>query len=115
MTTGDSALIERLIANLIENGIEHNVPRGSLGIRTEAEGPQQAVLTVASAGPEIPADEVERLFEPFQRLGGARAGSDGHHGLGLSIVRATAAAHGAQLTARAVGGLTVTVRFKSPV
>jgi signal transduction histidine kinase len=116
-TTGDPALIERLIANLIENGVEHNVPHGSLEVRTEAQASQQAVLTVSSTGAEIPADEVERLFEPFQRLNGGRGGSDGHHGLGLSIVRTIAAAHGAHLTAsaRPGGGLTVTVRFVPPV
>jgi signal transduction histidine kinase len=43
----------------------------------------------------VAADAVERLFEPFQRLGDDRPGSDGHHGLGLSIVRAIATAHGA--------------------
>lgn len=111
-TTGDPALIERLIANLIDNGIEHNVASGRLEVRTAA-GAGEAVLVVSSTGPDIPPDQVARLFEPFQRLNGARAGSDGHHGLGLSIVRAIAAAHGADLAAEARpgGGLTVTIRF----
>ncbi len=115
-TTGDPALVERLIANLIENGIEHNTPQGRLEVRTEGGGAEQAVLTVSSTGPEIPSDQVARLFEPFQRLNGARAGSDGHHGLGLSIVRAIAVAHEAELaaSAREGGGLTVTVRFRPP-
>jgi signal transduction histidine kinase len=112
-TTGDPALIERLVANLIDNGIEHNVADGCLEVRTAGDGAGEAVLTVSSTGPEIPPDQVARLFEPFQRLNGARAGSDGHHGLGLSIVRAIATAHGADLAADALagGGLTVTVRF----
>src|SRR5205814_1365415 len=58
-------------------------------------------------------EHVNRLFEPFQRL--HRTADDGHHGLGLSIVRAIAVAHGATLTARPriAGGLVVEVTFDS--
>ncbi len=111
-TAGDPALIERLIANLLDNAIDHNVDGGQIEIRTEAlDG--HAVLTIGNSGPLIPAGEIARLFEPFQRLHGARITNDGHHGLGLSIVRAIAVAHGAELSAtpRAGGGLTVTIRF----
>ena len=109
--SGDEALIGRLIANLIDNAIDHNVDGGDVDIRTEAlDG--HAVLTIANTGPLIAAGETERLFEPFQRLHG-RTANDGHHGLGLSIVRAIAVAHSAELSAmpRAGGGLVVTVLF----
>jgi len=69
---------------------------------------------VTNDGPPIPAAELERLFEPFQRLGGDRtAADDGHHGLGLSIVRAIASAHDATFRAEAQpeGGLAVELRF----
>jgi signal transduction histidine kinase len=69
---------------------------------------------VANTGPVVRREEAERIFEPFQRLGGGRAaGADGHHGLGLSIVRAIAVAHDADVAARAqpAGGLEVTVSF----
>ena len=65
----------------------------------------------------IPPAEVDRLFQPFQRLGGERVrrqgGHDGGLGLGLAIVRAIAVAHGADITARArpEGGLDITVSF----
>ena len=74
------------------------------------------MLSVANTGREIPAAEIERLFEPFQRLDGDRTGSDGHRGLGLSIVRAIAVAHDGTATAspRAGGGLLVTVRLPGP-
>ena len=49
-------------------------------------GPGNGVLSVASSGPVIPAAEVGRLFQPFQRLGPRRARRDGGHGLGLAIV-----------------------------
>ena len=113
---GDSALIGRLIANLIDNAIDHNVDGGQVDIRTQTlDG--HAVLTIGNTGPLIPAGETERLFEPFQRLHGARTANDGHHGLGLSIVRAIAVAHNAEVTAtpRSGGGLVVTVRFSAPL
>ena len=61
----------------------------------------------------IPPDEVDRLFEPFRRLGAQRLGTSGGHGLGLAIVRAIATAHGATLAPEALpqGGLAVEVRF----
>jgi signal transduction histidine kinase len=77
-----------------------------------AAGPTvgHALLSVANTGPVVPAGQLDRLFEPFQRLD-VRTG--GNHGLGLSIVRAIANAHGADLsaTAQPTGGLSVTVRF----
>ncbi len=111
-TTGDPALIARLIANLIENAIDHNVDGGRVDISTKTlDG--DAVLTIANTGPPIPPGETERLFEPFQRLDRTRTADDGHHGLGLSIVRAIAAVHNAEVAAmpRLGGGLIVTVRL----
>ena len=113
-TTGDPALIRRLIANLIENALDHNIDGGRVEIRTEgANG--HALVAAVNTGPAIPAEQVERLFEPFQRLDGMRAADDGHHGLGLSIVRAIALAHNAEVAAapHPGGGLSVAVRFPS--
>jgi signal transduction histidine kinase len=112
-TTGDAALIERLIANLIDNAVGYNETGGQVGIRTGADG-GRSFLTVTNTGAVVPPDELERLFEPFQQLGvGRTGGADGHHGLGLSIVRAIATAHGATVTARPQpnGGLAVSVSF----
>ncbi len=109
-TTGDPRLIERLIANLIDNAIRHNIPEGLVEITTGLRD-QHAVLTVANSGPTIPAEEVPRLLQPFQRLHGTRTTHVGGNGLGLAIVHAIAAAHGATLNAgpRPGGGLTVEV------
>ncbi len=111
---GDPALIGRLIANLIDNAIDYNVDGGIVEIRTETLE-AHAILTIGNTGSPIPASETGRLFEPFQRLHGSRIANNGHHGLGLSIVRAIAVAHDAELSAtpRAGGGLTVTVRFSA--
>jgi signal transduction histidine kinase len=109
---GDPDLIERLIANLLDNATRYNVPEGTIVITTACQD-GGAVLAVANSGPVIPADEIDRLFQPFERLASARAGNGDGHGLGLSIVRAIATAHGAALTAHAQpeGGL----QIKSPL
>ena len=78
---GDPTLLERLIVNLLDNAARYNQGGGQVEIRTAGSG-GQAVLTVANTGRVIPAGEMERLFEPFQRLSGDRTGSDGHPGLG---------------------------------
>jgi signal transduction histidine kinase len=112
---GDPRLLERLIANLVDNGISHNIADGHVQITTETlDG--KAVLTVTNTGPTIPPDEVDRLFQPFQRLDARRANHKNGHGLGLSIVRAIATAHHATIAsqARAEGGLSVTVSFPQP-
>jgi signal transduction histidine kinase len=111
---GDPALLKRLVANLIDNALGYNWPDGQVAVSTTTRL-DQAVLTVANTGPAVPPEEVKRLFEPFQRLDRARTGSDGHHGLGLSIVRAIAVAHNATVTAQPgpEGGLVVIVSFEA--
>jgi signal transduction histidine kinase len=110
---GDPLLVRQLVTNLIDNAVRHNVPGGEVEVATGAS-PAGAVLSVANSGPEIPAEEVDRLFQPFQRFGPRPARRDAGHGLGLSIVRAIATAHGATVTARPRpgGGLAVEVTFR---
>ncbi|MEU9023945.1 ATP-binding protein [Actinomadura sp. NPDC048394] len=110
---GDPALIDRLVANLCDNALHYNVPQGRVEISTGRSG-DTSVLRITNTGPVVPPEKVDGLFEPFQRL--HRTADDGHQGLGLSIVRAIATAHGATLTARARphGGLTVQITFTTP-
>jgi signal transduction histidine kinase len=115
---GDPRLLGRLIVNLIDNAIRYNVVAGRVEVRTglheDAEsGSRAATLTVRNTGPLIAAADVQRLFEPFERLAaGRRARNDGA-GLGLSIVHAISAAHQARLTAEPQpdGGLCIEVRL----
>jgi signal transduction histidine kinase len=109
---GDPQLLERLVGNLVENAVRHNVDGGWVTVRTGSDPGAGPWLAVLNTGPSVPADEVEELFEPFHRGGTARTGSRGA-GLGLSIVRAVAAAHGGAVSAaaRSEGGLEVTVRL----
>jgi signal transduction histidine kinase len=109
---GDPDLIERLVANLLDNAIGHNVEGGRvhLSIGT-TDG--HAVFSLSNTGPVIPPTEIDRLFQPFQRLDPRRAGHNTGHGLGLSIVKAIAAAHGANVVAQAPpsGGLMIEITF----
>jgi signal transduction histidine kinase len=105
-TRGEPGLLERLIANLIDNGIRHNEAGGVLEVGARvSEG--WAVLEVANGGPPIDPADAGALTEPFRRL--HRSGEG--FGLGLSIVRSVAEAHGGtvQLTAPEAGGLRVRV------
>ncbi len=115
ITEGDPALIERLISNLVDNAVRHNVEGGHVRVSTRQQG-DRALLIVENTGQLIGPDEIETMFEPFRRLGPARTGSDhGQHGLGLSIVRAITEAHHADGIAqpRSGGGLTMTVSFRT--
>ena len=130
LCSGDPHLIERLVANLVDNAIRHNVAGGwielttgiATGTRTNTRintrtGGRAALaaLAIRNGGPVIAPAEVERLFLPFQRLDGARTHQDGH-GLGLSIVRAIADAHGAGLAVRPEpgGGLGIEISLPAP-
>jgi signal transduction histidine kinase len=121
---GDEALLGRLVANLVENAVRHNRPGGNLTVATGSNG--RAFVRVANSGERIPPDQVGTLFEPFHRLAGRartpqrasptpprRAGTGRAEGagLGLSIVRAVALAHGGEVDAAALpdGGLEVVV------
>jgi signal transduction histidine kinase len=126
-TLGDPVLLERLVQNLVENGIRHNigsVPPGGASERNGQQDPDGWVrvacrtlpegvveLTVSNSGPVIPRYEIPGLFEPFRRYGTERVDGDRGAGLGLSIVRSVARAHGGEVTAepRDGGGLLVRV------
>lgn len=108
---GNGVLLERVALNLVQNAVGYNLRTdGWVSVRTEAL-PGQAVLVVENTGPAVPAYEIDNLFEPFRRLGGDRTGSDRGVGLGLSIVRSVARAHGGTVTAtpREDGGLVMRV------
>jgi signal transduction histidine kinase len=109
---GDARLVERLVANLIDNACRHNVPGGRVEVWT-AERAGRAVLAVTNSGPIVPPAEIDRLFQPFQRMARDRTHHRDGVGLGLSIVGAIALAHGATVdtSARPEGGLTIRVSF----
>jgi signal transduction histidine kinase len=109
---GDPLLVQRLVANLLTNAVRHNVVDGRIEVVTVVKE-DEAVLSVTNTGPPIPPAEVDRLFQPFQRLDPRRRHYKDGHGLGLSIVRAIATAHQASISAHPMphGGLAVSVIF----
>jgi len=116
-TVGDPVLLERLVQNLVENGVRHNVSTGGwveVGTRTVGD---DAELVVSNTGPVVAPYEVETIFQPFRRLASARSGPDRGFGLGLSIVAAIVRGHGGRVVAvpREGGGLRVTVTLPGRV
>ncbi|RLL69254.1 HAMP domain-containing sensor histidine kinase [Streptomyces sp. Z26] len=108
---GNGVLLERVALNLVQNATRYNLREGGwVEVGTEPQ-PGRAVLVVENTGPAVPAYEVDNLFEPFRRLRMERTGSDKGVGLGLSIVRSVARAHGGTVHAepREDGGLVVRV------
>ncbi|SFX94006.1 sensor histidine kinase [Streptomyces atratus] len=108
---GNGVLLERIALNLVQNAVRYNVPEeGWVEVTAELQG-GQAVLVVSNTGPVVPAYEIDNLFEPFRRLRTERTGSDKGVGLGLSIARSVARAHGGRIIAepREGGGLVMRV------
>ncbi len=107
-TSGEPALLERMIANLIDNGIRYNEPGGWLRVSTRSEDGCVRV-TVANGGARIDPLDAASLTEPFRRLDRGAGG----FGLGLSIVRSVVEAHAGRLEVSAPqeGGLTVQIEL----
>ncbi|MCY4641055.1 MAG: ATP-binding protein [Chloroflexi bacterium] len=107
----DRALLERLVANLVENAMRHNVAGGWVRV-VVATQEDAALLRLSNSGPRLTPEEVEGLFQPFVRRGDPGFSRPGL-GLGLPIVRAIVDAHSGAISAepRAEGGLDISVRL----
>jgi signal transduction histidine kinase len=105
----DRVLLQRAVANLVDNAVIHNDERRWIGASTFSDG-SEVGLTIESTGPVIAPAEASKLFRPFYR---AEARTGNGHGLGLAIVRSVVLAHGGhcEATARPEGGLAVTLAF----
>ena len=110
LTSGDRVLIERLVSNLVDNAVRHNLDGGEIRVRTSAHD-GLAELVISNSGPQLDPGTIPALFEPFAR--GERTGSIDGVGLGLSIAQTIAIAHGATIRASALetGGLELRVAF----
>jgi len=110
--SGNPVLIERLVANLVDNAVRYNTAAGDIWVSTCTVA-GQSHLTVANTGPLISTSDAARIFQPFQRLND-RTSHEGF-GLGLTIVASIAAVHGGTATAhpRDDGGLSIDVTFPS--
>jgi two-component system, OmpR family, sensor kinase len=110
LVEGVSDDLHRLALNLIENALAHTPPGTDVGVRLD-ERDGRAVLTVSDAGPGIPPEQRQRIFDRFVRGAGETAG--GGSGLGLAIVRAVADHHGGTVEAAEseAGGARFTVEL----
>ncbi|MCX0246546.1 sensor histidine kinase [Streptomyces drozdowiczii] len=112
---GNGVLLERIALNLVQNAVRYNVPEDGWIEVSTALLPGQALLVVSNTGPVVPAYEIDNLFEPFRRLRTERTGSDKGVGLGLSIARSVARAHGGRIIAEPREGGGLVMRVSLPV
>ncbi|MEV6400191.1 HAMP domain-containing sensor histidine kinase [Streptomyces sp. NPDC051907] len=115
MVQGNGVLLERIALNLVQNAVRYNIPEGGWVEVTTQTQQGNALLVVSNTGPVVPAYEVDNLFEPFRRLRQERTGSDKGVGLGLSIARSVARAHGGRIIAEPREGGGLVMRVTLPV
>lgn len=99
----DRRLFHRSLANLLQNAARYADPGSTITVSLVSNG-MQVEVSVSNVGEPIDSEHLEHLFERFYRADAARARSDAHHGLGLSIVRAVASMHGGRVFARSEAG-----------
>jgi K+-sensing histidine kinase KdpD len=111
LVAADRGLLERVLANLIDNALRHAADSGPVEIAATA-GADSAKLAIVDHGPGVPAEERERIFAAFQRPGDR---SPGGVGLGLSVARGFTEAMGGALTAEQSYGGGLTMRLRLPL
>ncbi len=109
---GDAALLHRALENVVRNALRHTPEGSRVAVDAHLSGQDDLLLTVLDHGPGVPEKELDAIFEPFFRGGGAASTAEGH-GLGLAIARRVIEAHGGTVRAlnRAGGGLCVEIRL----
>jgi signal transduction histidine kinase len=107
---GSETLLSRMVANVVDNAIVHNLPGGWIHVATTAEG-GRARLVVENGGPRFDPEQVTELTRPFRRIGADRTGSDDGFGLGLAIVSSIVDVHSGTLDLEPLtdGGLRVAI------
>jgi len=113
---GNASLLHSAIENVVRNAIRYTHEGSSVEVELASEersGKREAVLKVSDAGPGVPADALEKLFEPFYRLDDARGRQTGGVGLGLAITERAVRFHGGRVAAfnRQPSGLIVEIRL----
>jgi signal transduction histidine kinase/ActR/RegA family two-component response regulator len=109
----DLQRLRQILVNLLSNAIKYNRVGGTITITCQAAGPDLASLTVADTGPGIPAADLDRIFDPFERLGAEQTAIEGT-GIGLPLARAFAEAMHGSLTAASIPGEGTTFTITLP-
>jgi len=106
----DATRIRQVVANLLSNALKFTPEGGTVRLTLERDG-ADALVTVSDTGPGIPSDELPRLFDRFFRGRGVRAGGSG---IGLTVARELALAHGGDIRVRSRPGRGATFAFRLP-
>jgi signal transduction histidine kinase len=113
---GDPGLLHSVLENVVRNATRYTREGTTVKIRAErtpAGVPAEAVIRVSDSGPGVPADELDKIFQPFYRIDDARGRSTGGVGLGLAITDQAVRLHGGRVKASNLpeGGLLVEIRI----
>ena len=110
---GDELQLQRMVMNLIDNGIKYSSAGGKVAVSVEKDS-NHAVIRVKDSGPGFSAEEAEKIFDRFHRAPQARQQHSKGSGLGLSIARSIALAHGGDISAESVPGSSSTFTVSLP-
>ncbi len=115
---GDEEQLERLIMNILHNAIKYSPDGGVVGVLVDTEPvghPSAVVVAISDEGVGIPADDQARVFERFYKVDRARQRGSGGTGLGLTIARHIADAHGGRIWLESTDGKGSTFRVSLPL
>ena len=112
IVAGCDDTVRSAVENVVRNAVKYTVRHAVVDVALRTAG-RFAELVVSDQGPGVPAGDLERIFEPFYRVDGARRSSTGGTGLGLAIARRAVHAHGGTIHAgnNPDGGLAITMRL----
>ena len=111
---GDEAKINQIVLNLLANAVRYTPRGGALMLAVEPRHDGGITVGVSDTGIGIPADQLERVFEPFRQVDDARVRKSGGLGLGLNIAKSFADLHQAELSLTSVPGRGTTARLVLP-
>ena len=111
----DRTRMRQILANLIENAMQHTPAGGSVQVMAEYDSPDCVVFRVSDTGTGIPASELDRIFDQFYRVDPSRNRATGGAGLGLTIVKRLVEAHGGKLSVTSTPGEGTSFRVELPV
>ncbi len=111
---GDAARLRQVVGNLVNNALTHTPPDTPIEVRLRTDG-AEGVLEVADAGPGLPPEQAQRVFERFYRADPSRGRDSGGTGLGLAIVAALVAAHGGRVEVDTAINVGTTFRVLLPL
>ena len=109
---GDEELLRRMMLNLVDNAVRYTRKGGSVRVTMKLADDESVVIAVSDTGIGIPLDAQSRVFDRFYRATGN--GGEGNSGLGLSIVKLAAEAHGGRVALESEPGLGTTVTVRLP-